>query len=68
MFLGNKEKFPNVEIPHEVMHAMGLPHTFIDSDTNKPKKHTFNQRATKNYMDYDNEKQSTFFWQWEILH
>ena len=57
-----KSKTP-VEIPHEIMHAAGLSHTFIDEDTIKPKKHTFKVGATKNYMDYNNSKEVTMFWQ-----
>ena len=68
MFLGNENKFPDVEIPHEIMHAMGLPHTFKDKDLDKPKKHTFKQKATKNYMDYALKKEYTWFWQWQQLH
>lgn len=69
MFLGNDSQLmnPTVEIPHEVMHSLGLQHTFIDKGT-KLKKHTFKISKTRNYMDYDNTKDSTFFWQWELLH
>ncbi len=70
MFLGNEKQlmYPSVEIPHEVMHAAGLPHTFIDSNTEKPKKHTFKQGATENYMDYSLEKEYLWKWQWKQLH
>ena len=70
MFLGNDAQLMKtpVEIPHEIMHALGLPHTFKDEDTIKPKKHTFKVGATKNYMDYNNTKETTFFWQWQQLH
>jgi hypothetical protein len=65
MFLGNDSQFMKtpVEIPHEVMHALGLQHTFKAGE-----KHIFEPKSTKNYMDYDNEKINTFFWQWQLLH
>ena len=50
------------------MHALGLPHTFIDNDTIKPKKHTFKQKATENYMDYSIDKEYLWAWQWQLLH
>ena len=59
MFLGNENKKPKVEIPHEIMHALGLEHTFDPKET-----YLFTKGATKNYMDYDNKKKYTFKWQW----
>ena len=59
MFLGNENKKPKVEIPHEIMHALGLEHTFDPKET-----YLFTKGATKNYMDYDNSKEYTFKWQW----
>lgn len=59
------------EIPHELMHALGLEHTFDSKST-----YTFKEGATQNYMDYKdpqksditfaNEKHYTFKWQWEL--
>ena len=66
MFLGNKEVFPNVEIPHELMHALGLEHTFEEKE-HPNKEHIFREGSTKNYMDYNNKKKTTFKWQWDIL-
>lgn len=63
MFLGNTNKKPNVEIPHEIMHALDLEHTF-----NPNNKHIFEIGKTKNYMDYDNTKESLWTWQWQLLH
>ncbi|EKY18412.1 PAAR domain-containing protein, partial [Capnocytophaga sp. oral taxon 324] len=62
MFLANKNVFPNVEIPHEVMHALDLEHTFDSKEV-----YHFTKGATKNYMDYDNKKKYTFKWQWEKM-
>ena len=64
MFLGNKEVFPNVEIPHELMHALGLEHTFEEKE-HPNKEHIFRKESTENYMDYDNTKKTTFKWQWD---
>ena len=63
MFLGNTNKKPEVEIPHEIMHALDLEHTF-----NPNNKHIFEIGKTKNYMDYDNTKESLWVWQWQLLH
>ena len=55
-----------MEIPHELMHALGLEHTF--EEKNHPnKEHIFSKGNTKNYMDYNNTKETTFKWQWDIL-
>ena len=48
-----------MEIPHELMHALDLEHTFDTKNT-----HTFKEGSTQNYMDYDNTKETTFKWQW----
>jgi hypothetical protein len=66
MFLKNDKKEPKVEIPHEIMHALNLEHTF--AETGKVKKHTFEISKTENYMDYNNSKKSLFHWQWKSLH
>jgi len=60
------------EIPHELMHALGLEHTFDSKSI-----YTFTQGATQNYMDYKDpqksnidfarEKHYTFKWQWELV-
>ncbi|WP_455150918.1 hypothetical protein [Capnocytophaga sp.] len=48
------------------MHALGLEHTF--EEKNHPnKEYTFWKDMTNNYMDYDNKKEVTFKWQWDIL-
>lgn len=65
MFLGNESQNmkPSVEIPHEVMHALGLQHTFKEGE-----KHILKQSTTSNFMDYQNNKIDTFVWQWKSLH
>ncbi|WP_157821903.1 type VI secretion system tube protein TssD [Tenacibaculum sp. Bg11-29] len=48
-------------IIHEIMHALGLKHTFES-------KHKFKNTKTDNYMDYHNNKKHTYKWQWKNLH
>ena len=69
MFLGNRKSTPDTEIPHEVMHALGGDHTFLEEDGIRKdnQKHLFNRTDTNNYMDYDNSKITTWKWQWEIM-
>lgn len=66
MFLGNSKKTPDTEIPHEVMHLLGLGHPFAE-DGKAPPKHEYIAKSTKNYMDYNNTKLTTWKWQWEIM-
>jgi hypothetical protein len=68
MFLANDpyKIQPSVEIPHELMHALGLEHTFEEKE-HPNKEHIFRKGSTENYMDYDNTKETTFKWQWDIL-
>lgn len=52
---------------HELLHAMGLHHTFDDSS-----KYGFEQFETDNIMDYSNLDtniipKQTYRWQWQIL-
>ena len=72
IFLGNSVRIPNIDIPHEVMHGLGLEHTF-DPKSN----FVFTKGDTANYMDYKSknktvsayaqEKHNTFKWQWILL-
>ena len=48
------------------MHALGLEHTFEEKE-HPNKEHIFRKGSTENYMDYDNTKETTFKWQWDIL-
>ena len=52
-----------MEIPHEVMHGLGLEHTFEEKE-HPNKEHIFRKGSTENYMDYNNTKETTFKWQW----
>ena len=49
-------------IIHELLHAVGLQHTFETQS-----KHQFKFSETKDYMDYNNSKEVTYYWQWQIV-
>jgi len=55
-------------VAHELMHALGLAHTF---DGNPPAKFTYEAYKTNNLMDYCHHKgiprMSVFKWQWKVL-
>ncbi|WP_158250506.1 type VI secretion system tube protein TssD [Aquimarina sp. I32.4] len=74
MVLNDDKDFKAKHIIHEILHAIGLPHTFIEKDkkgktTDKGQKHTFTKYSTDNYMDYkDNAKKQTHIWQWDKLY
>ncbi|OEJ98604.1 hypothetical protein A8C32_05235 [Flavivirga aquatica] len=61
--LDNENNLLPTAIMHEIMHALGLQHTF---STKAP--HTFLAKRTKNYMDYKGSKEFTWKWQWNKLH
>ncbi|RLK02502.1 type VI secretion system tube protein TssD [Tenacibaculum discolor] len=63
-------KIATENIIHEVMHALGLRHTFNEGKVDKTKraKHQFKDNKTDNYMDYKNDKRHTYKWQWKKLH
>lgn len=65
MFTKNKDAKDTFykDPPHEVMHALGLEHTFVSLA-----QHVFDDTKTDNYMDYNNTAQHTFVWQWRLLH
>ncbi len=56
IMLDNGGAIKSENIIHEVMHAIGLTHTFESS-------HKFKQTKTKNYMDYENKKIHPYKWQ-----
>jgi len=75
MFLGNNAEnlkipvTPKTELPHELMHCMGLPHVFLMPKENAYfHYHYFNKESTDNYMDYENTVKHTFHFQWEMMH
>jgi|GEM_PF-629182 len=52
---------------HELLHAMGLYHTFSNRS-----RFTFDKNKTENIMDYSHnvgvDRISTYQWQWDIIH
>ena len=79
MFLHNKYSNPIREIPHEIMHSLGLGHTFNDGDNRPTQTVFFTKFNTENYMDYYidaeavtesrlNARQTTYKWQWDAMH
>jgi hypothetical protein len=69
MFFGNRDKFPEKEIPHEIMHGIGLQHTFKEkNDTPASKKHTYQKKGTPNVMDYEGDQNRTYYWQWQEIY
>jgi hypothetical protein len=50
-------------VAHEIMHALGLEHTFELQNF-----HILKGGSTKNYMDYSLDKEYTWKWQWDLLH
>jgi len=61
--LNEKNDLLPTAIAHEVMHSLGLHHTFETKS-----KHSFKDKSTKNYMDYNSAKEYTYKWQWQQLH
>jgi len=61
--LNEKSDLLPTAIAHEIMHSLGLHHTFETKS-----KHTFKDKSTKNYMDYNATKEYTWKWQWQQLH
>ena len=51
----------NTDVTHELLHAMGLYHSFKNND------YCFKKRATKNIMDYSIKKNHIWRWQWKKL-
>lgn len=69
LILDDNKRIEEGNISHEVMHALGLLHTFKENmNSDKGKLHTFKLGKTNNYMDYKNSKQSTFKYQWVKLY
>ena len=80
MFCGTTEEIPalcteleieespkfelETDIPHEIMHSLGLEHTFSKEHFIEVR---FDREETDNYMDYQNEKIHTCKWQWERM-
>ena len=61
----------NSTVPHELLHSLKLPHTFVAKDTDSNAKYTYEALITDNLMDYSHwnnlQRISTFYWQWQIM-
>jgi len=61
----------NSTASHELLHSLGLPHTFVAEETSENGKYTFEALKTENVMDYSHWnnliRRSTFHWQWKIM-
>lgn len=69
LVLDDNERIKEGNITHEVMHAIGLQHTFKeDTIKDQDKPFTCKETRTNNYMDYKNSKEHTFKYQWVLLH
>jgi len=51
------------DLPHEVLHAIDLHHSF-DTDAT----HSFDDGRTDNIMDYNNTPRHTWKWQWDDMY
>lgn len=49
-------------LTHESLHSMGVPHPFDDDS-----KYIFEQSKTDNLMDYYNNEEYSYKWQWDIV-
>jgi hypothetical protein len=49
-------------VTHELLHAMGLKHSFSDSAD-----YGYKKKATQNIMDYSKTRKNTWLWQWKKL-
>ena len=58
-------------VPHELLHSLNLPHTFVAKEIDTNAKYTCKALQTDNLMDYshwnDLERISTYYWQWQII-
>ena len=54
---------------HEVMHGLGLRHTHFDNEQilKMEKKYVFKKKTTDNIMSYADGRNTTWYWQWEII-
>jgi len=57
---------------HEILHSMGLAHTFTNKYTNPKALFTYMYQMTDNLMDYaeyesKGKRSSLYYWQWKII-
>jgi hypothetical protein len=62
---------PKTTHAHELLHSLGLPHTFVAKEIKPNAEFTYKAKKTDNIMDYSHtasiERISTFYWQWKIM-
>ncbi|CAZ98057.1 type VI secretion system tube protein TssD [Zobellia galactanivorans] len=58
MFVGKRK----ATVTHELLHCMGLRHSFDNSAT-----FSYKKKATQNIMDYSATRTNTWLWQWKKL-
>ncbi|NDV65073.1 hypothetical protein D0T60_07440 [Bacteroides sp. 224] len=58
-------------LAHEILHALGLSHTFTNEIAKSTAKYTYWVAQTCNLMDYNQETKKLHYlyhWQWEVAH
>lgn len=55
-------------LAHEVLHGMGLSHTFENIEYSQTALFTYDRETTDNIMDYSASTYTTYHWQWQLLH
>ena len=61
--------FPNyadAAVVHEILHSLGLAHTFTNFKADPNAKFTYRSQFTDNLMDYSSNVYALWHWQWEI--
>lgn len=67
LFLGHEAE----TLPHEMMHVVGLPHTYTGKETESNAEYTWKARTTDNILDYSHQltpaisRVTTWQWQWQ---
>jgi len=59
-----KGKAPEV-VAHEVLHSLGLPHSFTDSQADTRALFTYHNKLTNNIMDYSSPGARYTLWLWQ---
>lgn len=52
---------------HELLHAIGLDHSFAPKNHCENALYTYEAEKTDNIMDYSSKRYTTWYWQWKIL-
>ena len=68
VFISDELNNPLNIITHELLHAMGLIHSFQNKDNYPKEAYTFQYEVTDNIMDYVDKADALWKWQWDNLH